>query len=228
MTVSDPYAAWTQWQHNYRVWHIQFIKARLLGSECFEGHSRAKRRKKRNTLRKAKEKRMTNVFLGANRRVSPKHRGLVEALLACKMARVWGPLILLNLIFLGSYLCCPSYIASGKAGQANEDYPHLTLLCHLAISPFTSQAQGHLWRERSVPLLAALQLQQQKPPRVLFKMWIQKIIKHWANQQENPQHQPLALVRAELKYNSCESREGGLEDILRFVNTRNRQSRLCH
>lgn len=37
---------------------------------------------------------------------------------------------LLNLFFLGSYLCCPSYVATGKAGQANEDYPQLTLALH--------------------------------------------------------------------------------------------------
>lgn len=37
---------------------------------------------------------------------------------------------LFNLFFLGSYLCCLSYAATGKAGQANENYPQLTVALH--------------------------------------------------------------------------------------------------
>lgn len=43
------------------------------------------------------------------------------------MARVWEPLPLLNLVFLEGYLCYPSYAATGKADQAKEVNPQLTL-----------------------------------------------------------------------------------------------------
>lgn len=38
-----------------------------------------------------------------------------------------GPYLSQIYLFLGSYLHCPSYVATGNAGQANEDYPQLTL-----------------------------------------------------------------------------------------------------
>lgn len=89
---------------------------------------------------------------------------------------VWGPLSLLNLPSPERYLCRTSYMATGKAGQSSEDPSpapcgtgwedsFVTWQWYLPLLPMPKDTP---WRERAILLLAALQLEQQKPQEVLL------------------------------------------------------------
>lgn len=128
--------------------------------------------------------------------------------------------------FLESYLCYPSYAAQEKQSKRRLTPAHLGT--GWEGSSATWQHPPSLPRPEDTP-----GEEEQFPCQLLCNYSSKSSAaseanKHWANQQETPLHQPLALGREELKHSACESRERGLEDTQRLSNNKTRQSGLCY
>lgn len=176
------------------------------------GVLRAKRRKKKsNTLRKRKVFPTLPWELTGNF-PSPKHRGLDEALASpefifSRELPVLSKLYSHRKSRAGKWRLSPAHLGTRWEGSSGTiplcfPGPRTPLERKSSSSASCSAPTAATASKSSAPGAAS------------------EANKHWANQQETPLHQSLALGREGLKSSTCESREGGWEDTLGLGNNK--------